>query len=490
MRQVTSQAQSVPLGMVGGCTFGRYPKISLAQTYNMIHSDDGLVPFAGYRLSSSLINGGKGRGAYASNRFNRIIAIVDDTVFSIETSLDARSHIITVPTVIGLLSTSSGDVFIAENNADQIAICDFTHIYIYNYGDNTFSIASINFQPGYIEFQDGYFISIDVNQAKWRLSDPNQGLSWPDDANHVGLLQTKPDKLIAAVRFPGKGNLLLVIGKTVVEPWYDIGSQLFPYQRSNYNNIDYGCINAATIAANDEMVVWLAQNEKSGPVIAVSDGADIKPLSTDGINYQLSNITYPDQSFASLFKQDGHLIYMITFYNPVDNFTIIYDFNTEEFFYLTDDKRNCHIAKKIVFLNNNYFFVAHNDGNLYLMDSDFYDGNGKDIPRIRVLENFRLPDGNPFAIQNITFTLEQGASHFSSLDPNFNPHLQRIDLSISKDGGQKFSNVLSKQLNYSGVRPNRLNYFRLGRANDLICQFRFWGQGRFVVLDGLMSYYQ
>ncbi len=38
----------MPLDIVGSTKFGRYPKISVEQTWNMIISDGFLVPFAGY----------------------------------------------------------------------------------------------------------------------------------------------------------------------------------------------------------------------------------------------------------------------------------------------------------------------------------------------------------------------------------------------------------------------------------------------------------
>ena len=40
----------VPLGMVGGNTYGRYNKISSAQTWNMMISDGFLVDYAGFQF--------------------------------------------------------------------------------------------------------------------------------------------------------------------------------------------------------------------------------------------------------------------------------------------------------------------------------------------------------------------------------------------------------------------------------------------------------
>jgi hypothetical protein len=70
------------------------------------------------------------------------------------------------------------------------------------------------------------------------------------------------------------------------------------------------------------------------------------------------------------------------------------------------------------------------------------------------------------------------------------PIPQSVHLSVSRDGGESFGTIWSKDLNPRGVFKNRLVYFQLGSANDFIPQFRFWGLSRFVVTDGLVSLYQ
>jgi len=60
--QITQTAQSVPLGMVGGNNFGRYPKISAEQTFNFIVSDNALVPYAGYKNVRTQSPNAEGRG--------------------------------------------------------------------------------------------------------------------------------------------------------------------------------------------------------------------------------------------------------------------------------------------------------------------------------------------------------------------------------------------------------------------------------------------
>lgn len=536
--------QTVPLKMVGSSVFGRYPKISVEQTFNMIVSDGWLVDYAGYDYAIRDQTGnvipinpnGTGRGIYHSTISNRLYACIYNGIYLITPNLSF--------TLVGSLNTYTGDVFFAEDTDDHIAICDKTTIWIYTKTTGTFQQATLDgvnpldFLPGYIAFQDDRFISVDLNSSSWRLSDPlNNNTQFPDDPQHVGGFQLKADVPVAAMPFPGLGSLLFVMGSIGTMLWQDVGATLFPYQQVTGINIDYGCLSADTIAALDVYVCWLGGNEKAGPVILVSTGGEPNAISTDGINFLLASLTAPSDSHAFMFREDGHIFYQITF--VTDNLSLVYDFTTNLFFTLTDTYMNYHPAKKIAYFNNTYYFVSLNDGNLYQMSTKITTYTTNLIPRVRVLPTFRLPDNSPFVTQDITFTMEQGFDgsnqNSNQLEPNLlitegqfnktlspithqgliiktqdgrelitqnnlsNPEintvlpflpLPRVDLSISQDGGYVFSNYDGMQMNPLGYRKNRMIYYGLGWGNEITPQFRFWSQGRIVVGDGTMSIYQ
>lgn len=490
MRKTKSLNQeSLPLDIAGSSTFGRYAKISDAKTINMMISDEWLVGTPGWKMTIPILLQGAGRRIYSSSRFGKMIAVINENVYVINPNLTYA--------LVGKLETFSGDVFIDENNTYQIGICDKKNVYIYNWSTNVFSTAitgggpTLDFLPGYITYQDTYFICPNIqgsdNDSTWRLSNTGNGLSFPDDAQHVGNLQTKADYAIAAVRAPSRGNLLFLFGNTVTEYWYDVGGQLFPYTRSTNANIDFGCANVATIAALDSLICWLGINEKTGPVIMYSTGGEISTISTDGINFQLAQLVNPKASFAFFMKQYGHLLYQITFYDPQDNLTLIYDFNTEKFFNVTDEHQNVSIVKNVAYFNNTYYFVSNIDGNIYELNSDFttYDygnNNVQQIPRIRVCSPIRKPDSDYFTISNITFPIEQGEDAMNN--GNFPDYVPRIDLSLSKNGAISFGNSVSVPLNEVGRRKNRVDFWRLGIANDLTVQIRFWSTSRIVAANG------
>lgn len=516
-----------PLAIVGGNQFGRYSKISVEETFNMLISDDALVPYAGYKNVLTKDPDSVGRGLYSSSRGNLMVAVWGDQVFRINPDLTAN--------FIGNVATSSGDIFISENNNAEIALTDGVNVYVYNWLTFTYltSIGGIDFtvpfsSPGYISFQNGRLIIADNGTQNWYLSGFNDATDWPATSNFVGALQSKPDTIQAAVPTPGGGNNLVLFGNNVTEQWQDVGATLFPYQRSSSFNVDFGTLNASSIATLDNYVVWLAGNEQSGATLMYYSGNKSQSISTDGINFKLAGLTNPSNCTGFLFRQDGHILYQFTF--PDDNLSYVYDFNTQKFFTVTDEDMNYHIARTVVFFNNKYYFVSLRGGNLYefgtqYTDADYGFDDIRQIPRIRVTPPFRVVDQRYFIIKSLGFTIENGLPNdimvisnladsgdditteggvaittendvyivtesYEDSTYSYSIASESVDLSISRDGGATFGGSLRLNMNPVGKRKSRFIFQRLGQANDATFQIRFNGFGRFVVFDGQVEIYQ
>lgn len=479
--------KDVPLNIVGSTKFGQHPFMSSEETFNMLISDGYFTNFPGFKRVAKINPNGSGRGLYTSNKLNIMLGVIDNNVYTFDTNLS--------PTLVGNTTSAFGDVFISENNNvnGQIVFTDQQNLYIYDHTANNVTtllggtaFGSLGFRPGYLTYQNGRIISPDLDSNQWRLSNPNAAklyTDWPGTSQHVGAIQTKPDFAVATIRFPGLGNLLYVFGETVAEPWQDVGAQLFPYQRSQSSNIDYGCLNPATIAELEDIVCWLGINEKSGPVIMYSNGRTVDHLSTDGIDYVLSNLQFPESSYGFMFKQFGHTFYVLTFVK--DNLTYVYDFTQKCFYTLSDQNMDYFPAKRVAFFNGEYYFVSINDGNLYQMsgeftDYDYGDGDVHVIPRIRICPEIRLDDQSYFISGYIGFNIESGLTDGT----------QRVDMTLSKDHGVNYSNTQSITLPGLGKRTNRLMYWNQGIANNLTPQFRFYGFDRFSCSNGITGIFQ
>jgi hypothetical protein len=459
-----------PLDMVGGTAFGRYSKISIEETFNMMISDESLVDFLGYELKLLIDAEAPSREVFKSTRFEHLIAVIGNKVYSINDDYNIS--------IVGSLTTSSGNVFIAENTSQQIAIVDGANLYVYNWGTNTFTTltaAVLGFIPIHIEGMDTYLIASAKDSNVWRISDPGNALNWPAQPENVGLLQTKADNVVATIRLDRQ---LLVMGEVCTELWRDTGASPFPFQRDNTVSLDHGTIAPLSIAAGFGMVVWFASNEKSGFDIRFMTGGQAQDLSSDGFNHRFDQLTRPEAATALLYQEDGHVFYQITF--PFDNVTYVFDFKQKKFYTLTDENLNFHIAKRAALFNNKLVFLSLEQGALYEMGTEITTYDGKVIPRIRKTKPFRLPNANRFVVPEVRITMEQGKDAAE----------QKVYLSLSKDGGTSFGTVVGKTLNPLGRRPNILRFTQLGSANDLTFQFRFESLDRFVVNYGQFTYYE
>jgi len=506
----------IPLDIVGGNTYGRYPKITVAQTFNMMITDGFLVDYAGFKFVANITNtpSSSGRGAHVSTVFNKMYVIAGNNVVSFDHNL--------VPTIVGILATTTGEVYIAENNKGQIAFSDGVNIYIWDQTLLTFTIPVIDFIPGFLAFQNTYFIAAAVNEARWRLSEPNNGNSWPNQDAFVGQLQIKPDTVQAVVPMPGRGNMTFVFGNTVGEQWTFTGKALFPWSRNNSVSLDYGCINPGSIAYQGNYIVWIGISEEAGPVVMYTTGGDINEVSTDGIDYLFSTLTAPEDCSGFLVKIDGHLFYQVTF--KTDNLTLALDLNNKTFFTITDQEMNYHPARKIVYFNNTYYFVSFNDPNLYAFGTQFstytYQDRVEEIPRVRICSPIRLPTQRPLIFKSLGFTIEQGQPNFINeqipeymitevtedfmitetgnrrmiTEGSLNPFVtdttnMTVFLAVSRDGGEAFGNNVPLSMNLTARRKSRFIFQRLGRANDFTARLQFVGLSRYVVGPGLVEAY-
>ncbi len=524
----TPNAQPIPVKIVGSSTFGREATISDERTWNLFISDGWLLNFAGYEEAISLVSTeAEGRGLFHSTRGNFALQVVNQNVYRINPNLGY--------TLLFSLSSFTGEVFMDENLSSQIAIVDGINAYIYNYTTGNIGLAVFDygsggtiFTPNYVTYQNTFFIfgngDTTTSGSQWyvyksafnptSLADPLK-ITWVQTLT----LQTKPDFAKACIRIPSHGNNLLVLGTTVGEIWTNIGG-LQVYQRQSSINIDYGVASVATIAASDEMVVWLGINEKSSPAIMVMAGGKADRLSTDGIDNLLKSVDFPAQSTAMFYRQDGHVFYILTFTHPSDNFSVMYDFTTQKFFDLTDWDFSYHPARQIIYFNNEIYFASLKQGSLMRLSNNLNTmSTGLDVlyevPYVRKCDTFRLPGAERFIVNRFSFTIQNGVEQDVFFDFECEGFIlgevsngimyteddipilveggfcqinrPRIDVTISKNGGVTYSNVLPYYMHGTAQYNNQPRFDQLGSANQFTVQMRFHGFGPVTISDGVLE---
>jgi len=473
MPSQTPMGADMPISMVGVNSFGRYSKVASAATINMMVTTASgrraLVPQAGYQTAISFPTG-RPRGAFASTRIDESVEVIGSQVYLTNNNLGYR--------LIGQLATSTGPVFISENQGSQIAMVDGSAVYSYNYANSTFTRTVLgDFLPSYIDWLDTYTILTDSTRGEWQISDSNDSTSY--NPLFRAPMQTEADNLQAVVRL---NRVLYAIGKKCTELWTDnpngsgasaLGQPVsFPFTRNNSTSIDWGCISTQTIQSGFKLLVWLASNGRSGPTVIAIVNGDAINLADEGLQYFLSQLTAPQDSTAILFMMNGRVLYLLTFYT--DNVSIVYDFVEKGWYFATDENSNYHIASRVIFQNNKLYILNSDPNSPQLLEfgTNFTTYNGNTIPRTRIIEPIKNGD-KEFIVDHCGIPMEYGDGHSE----------HRIDLSISNDGGISYSNIDSYTLLPTAYRRGRAEFYALGLSNDFRAQFNFWTKDRFVLLD-------
>lgn len=529
----TPNATEVNIDVVGSSIFGVDKKISVATTYNCFISDDWVISFPGYKRVRDFLSSGEGRTIYHCVAGNFMIVVVSSKVYRIEVT----GQVIEV----GTLETYVGEVFADENLASQICIVDGFDAYIY-YWEGAPLLTRQNITannaaliPGHVEYHNRYFLfsndKTNSDRSKWFIYE-STGTTTIARPTGIGAFQVeiKPDSALAIQRIPGQSGNILVFGRAVAEVWTQVGG-FQAYRRNSTISVDSGCISRSTVAASDEHIFWLGVNETNAPVIMqYKEGA--KKISTDGISYLMQKIQRPDESTASIYRQDGHLFYVLTFFNSLDNISIAYDVTKEKFYHMTDWKLDYFPSREMVYFNKSWWFVSIEKPSLYEMNPEFVsidESLGQEITsdyiypmqRIRRTSPIRVGSSARFRVNTTVVTIEQGMrgscsgidltdyivmeddetdiitteqGDFLITEQSQTGHAAgegcpRIDLSFSKDGGYTWSNIVGRELQPLGHRPNILSWRNLGVANEFTYQFRYWGLTKFNINNAVAEIY-
>lgn len=526
---LTKNGKDAVARIVGNSTFGRYSKISSEIKYNMFTSDGWQVSAFGYKRVGELPSpGAKGRGQFVSTRNNIILSVIGSTVVLIDSNLVAN--------IVGTISSSQGIVYFAQNLTNQICIVDgqSNAPYIFNVSERSLTkqTPSDGFVPNYVDYHDTYFLfgnkNFTSNGSKFLIYEYATESTIAFFAE--GALQTKSDFALAVKRIPSGGANVLVFGKTVTEVQTNVGGQLV-YQRVSSMSVDYGTASVASISANGNHVVWLGQNEHSKPCImsfSASEGfrkltqidAEGKPR-TDGIFYLIENTRYPEKSFSTMSVLDGHEIYMLTFPDEADDFTICYDFNADGFFFLTDWDMHYFPAVDIVYFNKNTYFCSFKNSSIYQIGSQFttYDENitllddekNYVIPRVAISDTIRYENSDNFITNVVKMIAENGNNiqfNALTLEPKVTfitnedgdiltsetgiplvtedseatiTYVPKIELAYSIDGGKTWSMYVTYSYNFDAFRQSMVQWEGLGGSNDIRLKLRFWTKSSVVV---------
>ena len=353
----------------------------------------------------------------------------------------------------GTLNTSTGKCFI-ECNGTQVMVTDGADGWIYNISGDTFTeISDTDFPvPTSLTYQDGYFIVTSSGTGRFYISELYDGLLW--DALDYADAGAGSDIVEMAVSVHGE---LVLFGEKKTYFYANTGNAAFPFEKITGSTLDEGCMAPLSPAVGINTVFWLSSRGK----LVVKSGYQAVPVSTEQVEYQISQYGNPADAEGFTYSHNGHDFYQLNFKSA--DVTWVYDVTTGVMHRKASYPDNGrHRAENHVWFDRNNIIGDYDNGKLYKFDSSTYTDNSQLIHRIRAGQPI-YSDRKLIYHHCLELEFEAGTGLVSGQgeDP-------QAMLEYSDDGGRSWSHEIWSDIGKIGEYDNRARWHRLGTARDRV----------------------
>lgn len=449
----------VKVPFVGGSYSGRSANINSQRTVNLfvaIDKDDAkeaisLYGTPGLKPFCTLEAQGADTCSRGSHEMGSLLyAIIGNRVYSVTSA--------GVGTLLGTISTSSGNVFMADNGTQMIIVDGSATGYYVQAGvlaaitDLDFPVASAT------THQDTYIIVTEKDTGKFYISGLNDVTTW--SALDFSTSEGDPDYTLRVI---SSNRELWMFGEKTTEVFWNSGNADFPFERIQGSMIEVGIGAAASAIKINGILFWLTDTRR----VVRNAGYQYQIISPPTVDHQIDSYGTVNDARGYTYTMEGHVFYVLIF--PTEKKTWVYDITTNywhEWESYTDmvltpwsrHRSNCGIRfadKEIV--------GDYENGKLYELDMNTYTDNAEQIRRIRAAQ-FISKDRVNVIYHSFEIEFEAGVGLTGAVqgeDP-------QAMLDWSDDGGHTWSNEHWVSIGKIGEYQNRAIWRRLGKARSRI----------------------
>lgn len=323
-------------------------------------------------------------------------------------------------------------------------------------------------------FCDGYFLALEANSNKFRISGIEDGLTW--NALDVAAVSVFPDKIVSML-VDHREVWFWGAKQTVV--YYNSGNPDFPFEPIPGAFIEQGCIAEFSPVRLDNSIFWLGADERGVGVAWRAQGYSPARVSTHAEEYAWSQYPTISDAVSYAFQDQGHSFWRIRF--PTANATWQFDAATQMWSQVgfwdesqvpavfTAHRSQCH-----AFCFGKHLVGSTAYGSIDEMSIDIFTDSsgttGKDAAAIRRVRRApHISEQNKVMVHNyIEVDAEMGLGPIPPLlDGSGNPRAPQFMLRWSKDS-HTWSNEQTVGAGQAGEYSARALFRRLGASRDRI----------------------
>ena len=283
------------------------------------------------------------------------------------------------------------------------------------------------------------------------------------------------------------GSLLTLYGPSSIEFWSRGNAESFQtWQRVSYTiNKEQGLDAKYSLASVNQTQFCIGTGKANAKCVLMIEGTNVSKISEEWLD-RILNANEISDTRAWTYSKNNHSFYLFT----VGNETYCYDVMTGEWHIRSS--RNYYTAKNkpymplyAVWFNNKIITGCCENGNLYILDDDYYceDFDAEhSLPLYRVRQTPVITaDYKPFVLYQLNLECNVGAIE------NYGK-LSKALLQVSQDGGMTFGNVIEGSLGERGQYSTRLSWLNLGRMRQAVLKVMFSEDSDFVISDASLRF--
>jgi len=348
------------------------------------------------------------------------------------------------------------------DGGDELFIISGDTGYVLNLSTNALTSVVSNVTMG--GMIDGYFVALDVASSTFKISDLLDGTTW--DPTQILQRSTAPDPWKALlVKYPR----IWLLGEHSGDVLYNAGTSPFPFAPITGVQIPYGIAAPFSLKAVGPAIMWLTQNQAGNGQVVEALGYAPTVVSTEPVEYALSQYSRIDDAVAYSYQDQGHEFYVLNF--PSADATWVYD-RTEGLWH-ERGSLNTETGETSAFGPQYHAFVFGKHLVLHAQTGSIYeqtisvatDADGDLLQRVRIpplLEN----EDKRIYIDRLRLKAETGLGLVSGQgsDP-------QVLLQMSRNGGKTWGNQRSRSAGVAGAYDTRITWHKCGSGMNPVPRF-------------------
>jgi hypothetical protein len=399
---------------------------------------------------------------------------------------------------IGTLNTASGPIGMRDNGF-QLCIVDGNNEYIYQLlagqvtnpaNEQTTTIAPgtwlVNpaggefFGSYTVAFIDGYFVFSQPLSNQFQLSQLFDGTNMSD----LDIAQKEGYSDYIVQVFNDHDELYL-FGSETTEPWYDSGSNSFPFVKIPGIFIEKGTVAAETVQQFDNTIFFMGKDKRGAGIIYRLNGFTPVRVSTYAVENALRSYGDLTGCTAYTYQEAGHDFYCVN--APNGKSTWCFDAGEKQWherqYYNPKSRR--YERDRIQY--HTYVWGLHicsdyQTGQLYVASIDTLSHDGADIHRIRISPHLRQ------ALKRIFYYMFQVDMEVGiGLDGGVQGEDPQAMLQVSNDGGKTWGKERWKTIGALGETLTRVLWRKLGKARHRVWKLVITDQIRVTILGAVVE---